>query len=47
MMFVNAEGIWILIRMKDCELNWSMGIVCRTEFIEEWNRNPIGEEVWW
>ena len=30
---VRTEGIWTWVGMKDCELNWSLGSVCRTEFV--------------
>ena len=30
---VRTEGMWTCVGMKDCELNWSLGSVCRTEFV--------------
>ena len=30
---VRTEGIWTWVGMKDCELNWSLGSVCRREFV--------------
>ena len=30
---VRTEGMWSWVGMKDCELNWSLGSVCRTDFV--------------
>ena len=30
---VRSEGMWTWVGMKDCELNWSLGSVCRTDFV--------------
>ena len=30
---VRTEGMWTWVGMKDCELNWSLCSVCRTEFV--------------
>ena len=32
---MRTEGMWIWVGMKDCELNWSLGSVCRTDFVYE------------
>ena len=32
-MVVRTEGMWTWVGMKDCELNWSLCSVCRTEFV--------------
>ena len=29
---VRTEGMWTCVGMKGCELNWSMGSVCRMDF---------------
>ena len=29
---VRTEGMWTWVGMKGCELNWSMGSVCRMDF---------------
>ena len=34
-MVVRSEGMWIWVGMKDCELNWSLGSVCRTDFVQK------------
>ena len=31
---VKTEGMWSWVGMKDCELNWSLSSVCRTDFGE-------------
>ena len=31
---MRTEGMWIWVGMKDCELNWSLGSVCRTNLGE-------------
>ena len=33
MMVVRTEGIWICVGMKDYELNWSLGSVCKRDFV--------------
>ena len=33
MMVVRTEDMWTWVGMKDCELNWSLGSVCRREFV--------------
>ena len=32
-MVLRTQGMWTWVGMKDCELNWSLGSVCRTEFV--------------
>ena len=32
-MVVRTEGMRTWVGMKDCELNWSLGSVCRREFV--------------
>ena len=32
-MVVRTEGIWTWVGMKDCELNRTLGSVCRREFV--------------
>ena len=32
---VRSEGMWTWVGMKDCELNWTLGSVCRTDFGEK------------
>ena len=32
-MVKGTEGMWTWVGMKDYELNWSLGSVCRTEFV--------------
>ena len=32
---VRTEGMRTWVGMKDCELNWSLGSVCRREFVYE------------
>ena len=31
---MRTEGMWTWVGMKDCELNWSLGSVCRTDLGE-------------
>ena len=35
MMVLRTQVIWICVEMKDCERNWSMGSVCRRDFVFE------------
>ena len=32
---LRTEGMWTWVGMKDCEWNWSLGSVCRTDIEEE------------